>query len=237
MIETILHEYIQSNRGRTINLSIPIHQDGPSENRKFRMSDAGRCHLYRYWKRQGKEIPMPMPDALLTMEAGNVMHAWIAAACESAGYLIETEGELEDQHRIGHFDLLLDMSGDLVLADVKTISSKKMFTMKKYRNPPDWHHIAQLMTYWDSLTDESPILNEDEKIDKTLICYVNRDNWNEFLEIDIERTPLLLAAVQDDWEDLTAAWESGKYPKANPTNEWECKYCPFKAICEWREVI
>jgi len=239
MLTDIIKEYFHI---RTVSgvfdfdLRIKIHVEYPFEDKKFRMSDAGRCRLYRYWKRQGKEMKPPDTSNMLTMEAGNVLHSWIGNAIEGAGYLIESEGLLEDADRVGHFDVLFEYEGKTILADLKTVNGKKMYYLKKNGNSPDLHHVYQLISYWYAIEEEQigdPILNEGEHIDHTCIFYVNRDNWSEIHEVEIERKPLLISQIQDDWEILLDAWKVNTEPKANP-EDWECRFCPFKSICTER---
>ncbi|MEM2963737.1 MAG: hypothetical protein QXN01_04560, partial [Candidatus Anstonellales archaeon] len=67
MLETIVDTYIAEKRAEQIR---PLD--------KFRVSDAGRCHLMRYWKRQGKPAS-DEPDARTqrVFEVGHVFHVWL----------------------------------------------------------------------------------------------------------------------------------------------------------------
>ena len=59
-LQTILQRYfnrdLSPNVQPTMRLEVGTH-DPSRDNSKFRVSDAGKCRLMRYWKRQGKAEP------------------------------------------------------------------------------------------------------------------------------------------------------------------------------------
>lgn len=219
MITPILQEYLTTRQGTSIDLSIPT---------KFRMSDAGKCRLMRYLKRSGKPFEQSHGN-LFALEAGNVIHSWVENAVFSAGYGVESEGELEDEHRIGHFDLLLDVNEELVLVEVKTVNSKKMYYIDR-QNAPDKQHLYQLVTYWEAIHTSSPILKSSETLSRAYIVYINRDNWQDIRELEVEIDRLWQEEVRQDWNILLDAWLNHDAPSPNPES-WECHYCNYKNDC------
>jgi CRISPR/Cas system-associated exonuclease Cas4 (RecB family) len=226
IIQTILHDFVQSypqpGQPAQLELSVGTH-DPDRDNSKFRLSDAGKCRLMRYWKRQGKaetrDIP---PEVLLQMQVGNIIHAYIERAAHEMGCLVSSEDKLEDEHRIGHFDMVLNDpldDAERIMYDIKTISSKKAYYMARDGKGANDQHIAQLVSY---------ALMYPETLDGLRIAYVIRDTMAiTEAQIDMRRYE---SHVCEDWEILLHAWAYQTPPRANP-EQWECRYCPYSADC------
>jgi CRISPR/Cas system-associated exonuclease Cas4 (RecB family) len=226
IIQTILHDFVQSypqpGQPAQLELSVGTH-DPDRDNSKFRLSDAGKCRLMRYWKRQGKaetrDIP---PEVLLQMQAGHIIHAYIERAAHEMGCLVSSEDKLEDEHRIGHFDLIvshpLDES-ERILYDIKTITSKKAYYKLRDGKEADDQHIAQLVSY---------AMMYEDRLDALRIAYVIRDTM-AITEIPIDM-PLYEDNVIVDWDILISAWNRQEPPTPNP-KKWECRYCAYSADC------
>ena len=226
IVEQFVKTYPLPGQAPELDLIIPTH-DPNRDNSKFRLSDAGKCHLMRYWKRQGKETDHTIPaHVLLQMQVGNIIHAYIEHAVSEMGYLLKAEGELEDEHTLGHFDMLIQTPGNSVtyLYDIKTISSKKAYYMDKNGGAPDTPHIMQIISYANML-EPSP--------DNYVIAYVVRDTMafhEEPVDYGYYRNQ-----VNNDWNTLIKAWKYEQEPKPNPAR-WECQYCQYQAGCEFALV-
>jgi len=218
MLQDLIHEYLQQDRGNEISLTIPIHED-KRDVKKFRMSDAGKCRLMRYWKRQGKEMTPPGVEARRNMELGNVLHAWVIQALSDVGALESAEIELEDEHRIGHYDVIVSKGSRRILYDLKTVNGKQWYWKVDKRKGPDTHQVFQLVTYASVMS-----------VDECSIAYVHRES------LQIEEFPVsqaqFLEIVNDDWKILIDAWNDQREPAIN-TEPWECKYCPYNLSCSY----
>ncbi len=184
---------------------------------KFRVSDAGRCRLMRYWKRQGKE-PTDLPDerTLRVFEVGHVFHKWLQDCLKEKGVLIEAELEVEDLHRKGHVDAIVFSDDKLVLYDFKTVHSRKFNYLSTEK---DIHYHFQALTYAMMLPFG---------VDSVRIAYISKDD----LRIqEIEVLPHIEDEVRQDWLILIEAWERKQEPEPNP-KDWECKYCIYRSSCE-----
>lgn len=221
-LTTIIHDYLRQDRGDLIHLDIPIHQDA-RDTRKFRVSDAGRCRLMRTWERQGTPPSREMPaQSLRVMESGNLLHAWLIHVLDRMGVLSIGEQELEDLHRLGHLDAIVeDGNGHTVLYDFKTIASKKAYYMDKDGWQPDKAHVFQVVSY-------AEMLPEDMRVEDLRIAYVTRDTL-EIHEIPVPRE-VVYEPVLRDWMILIDAWERQTEPAPNP-EPWECTYCVYRASC------
>jgi CRISPR/Cas system-associated exonuclease Cas4 (RecB family) len=226
IIQTMLHQFVntypQPGQPAQLELTVDTH-DPDRDNAKFRLSDAGRCRLMRYWKRQGKLATSTMtPDVLLQMQAGNLIHAYIERAAHDTGILVASEDRLEDEHRIGHFDMIIkDVGGSRghILYDIKTISSKKAYYMAKDGKQADPQHVAQVISY------ATLYRKFGGELDELRIAYVIRDTM-EILEAPISHS----AAAEADWNILIGAWICQEPPAANP-EKWECRYCAYASDC------
>lgn len=211
MLEIIINNYIAEKRVKNIR-----HHD------KFRVSDAGRCHLMRYWKRQRKPVS-DVPDSRTqrVFEAGHVFHVWLQDLLQEKDLLIVREKEVEDSHRIGHIDAIV-MDGEArILYDFKTVHSRKFHYKQKDGNNKDMHYAVQAYTY----AIMSPVC-----IDDVRIAYISKDDLC-IEEVSVEKTyPNISSLYENDWFPLFEAWERQEEPKANPA-EWECKYCIYRSSC------
>jgi len=226
IIQTILHDFVQSypqpGQPAQLELSVGTH-DPDRDTSKFRLSDAGKCRLMRYWKRLGKPDTRDMPpEVLLQMQAGNIIHAYIERAAHEMGCLVASEDKLEDEHRIGHFDLVLNDpldDAERIMVDIKTITSQKAYYMMRDGKEADDQHIAQLVSY---------ALMYPETLDGLRIAYVIRDT------MEITEAPIDMRRYEDtviaDWAALITAWTTQTAPDANP-QRWECRYCGYQSDC------
>lgn len=201
---------------------------------KFRMSDAGKCHLMRYWKRQGKPMtPATDDNGYKTMELGIILHGLIQSllqdAAEQQQFRLITEGTLEDADRIGHFDMLLQFDHKAMLYEIKTISSKQAWYMTQKGEGAKCQHVHQILTYASFFPKTSPHIN----IDEIRIAYINRDNLDIVADIEIVQGAIMIG---DDWRPLLAAWKKQEEPTPRPES-WECNYCPYKKTCDKRVCV
>lgn len=196
------------------------------DNSKFRMSDAGKCRLMRYWKRQGKPYdPADMPpNVLRSLQVGILLHEWVESILHSGVGMnfisVQTEGTLEDEHRLGHYDVLITMTNVTQwLFDVKTINGKKAYYMREKGEGPSKQHIYQIVTYAERL---------DPRPERLTLAYIDRDTLDIFEHpIDFDG---FWPVVKSDWDTLIEAWNTQTEPAPNPEH-WECNYCMYKKDC------
>ena len=227
MLRQIINDHIQQRQ---------MNDTETRDNSKFRVSDAGKCRLMRYWKRQGKPGKQEWPlETLKAMQLGINIHEYIQKIVTDLPCGITRaicEQTVEDGQRIGHFDLYVELSdpvtspvsGDLVhtiLYDIKTKGSKQWFYFEKDGRKSDHAHEYQVLTYC------SMIDNPDMPVDECRIAYVNRDTFEmreNIVDFGLEEK------VSEDWILLIQAWERQEEPAPN-AQKWECKYCMYCAEC------
>lgn len=214
MLANLVDEYISEKRAEQIR-----------SHDKFRVSDAGRCHLMRFWKRQGKPST-DEPDARTqrVFEVGHLFHAWLQDLLDQKGMLTGREFEVEDIHRIGHVDALVMNSDGLILYDFKTVHSRKFHYMKN--GDGDLHYHMQAYTYATML----PFGVSDIRI-----AYISKDDLC-IEEISVMGIDDISEYVKQDWYSLIDAWETQEEPKPNPMS-WECGYCSYCTCCEHGQAV
>ncbi len=208
MLANLVDEYIETKRSsETRDIS------------KFRVSDAGRCHLMRFWKRQGKPFT-DEPDARTyrVFEVGHVFHVWLQDLLAEKGLIVGKEFKVEDKHRLGHIDALVMTEQGLVLYDFKTVHSRKFHYMKN--GDGDRHYMMQAYTYATLL----PLGVTDIRI-----AYISKDDLC-ISEVSVDEA--IEQNVMDDWNMLLSAWERQEEPEPHPM-DWECKYCNYRSSCKY----
>lgn len=233
-LASVIDTYLSSIRPREHLIPMTIHFDEETDDRKFRVSDAGRCRLYRYWKRQGKERPKPDAKGLRLMEAGNIYHAWLSYALHESGVLLDSEIEVENEHCKGHADAFINLDGQYILYDFKTISSKQAGYMLSNGCKVKKEHAYQVLSYY-IMMDNGEIFTKDQRTTcfimphECRIAYITREEMEFIAEIPVDLD--LLPQVKKDWQILISAWKKQEEPQANP-EVWECKFCPYKNVCD-----
>lgn len=209
MIEQMINEHIAQDRAQE-----------ERRNDKFRCSDAGRCQLMRYWKRQGKPSSDDFDERTLRVfEVGHLFHRWIQGILHDKGVLLQAEMEVEDLHRIGHIDALVrDKDGLLVLYDFKTVNSRKFSYLT---TESDLHYHYQAATYAMMLPFGVAAVK---------LAYISKDDLRIVeVPVDVEG---LREEVEEDWHSLAGAWNMQREPVPNPM-PWECKYCGYCSACPY----
>jgi hypothetical protein len=222
MLQQILANYFTTRQPKSFTLDVPAH-DPDRDNSKFRVSDAGKCHRMRFWKRQGQPGTQEIPfETQMAMQTGNLLHAFLQYALDREGVLFAAETPLEDAHRIGHLDAILhDRHDHLLLYDFKTVGGKQMYYLKQEMQPKK-EHSFQIRTYEQMHRATYPDLH----ITEAVIAYINRDTF-EILELPAAGA---VSEVDRDWSPLYGYWDRQETPPKTNTS-WECKYCQYKTQC------
>jgi len=212
MLETIVDNYIAELKIKEVSIR---------DNSKFRVSDAGRCHRMRYWKRQGKPASDLVDSRTMRVfEVGHLFHKWVQNILLKQGVLEGMEVRVEDIHRIGHADAIVRTQTGLVLYDFKTVHSRKFHHKKK--EGADIHYLMQAVTYASML----PVGVEDIRI-----AYISKDDLC-IEEVSVFEFADIEELARKDWNDLIGAWEKQIEPEPIPQQEWECKYCMYRTACK-----
>lgn len=209
-LASVIDTYLGSIRPKENLIPMTIHFDEDTDTPKFRVSDAGRCRLYRFWKRQGKERTQPDAKGLRLMEAGNMYHAWLSYALHESGVLVDSEIEVENEHSKGHADAIVLLDDTYILYDFKTISSKQAGYMLSNGCKTKKEHSYQILSYY-FMIDNGAITIKDQRMtclmspQECRIAYITREEMEIIAELPVD--PDLLPQVKKDWQILISAWE------------------------------
>jgi len=214
MIAKTINEYIAEQR------NVERKKSG-----KFSVSDAGRCHLMRYWKRQEKPTTdEPDERAFRVFQVGHLFHEWIQHILEKQNLLKMKEFVVEDEHRKGLVDAICTYEDKTILYDFKTVHSRKFHYMRQAEvdAPQDLHYCLQALTYESMLPFP---------VDSVRIAYISKDD----LCIEELEVPDFSMELTDDWTKLITCWTYQTEPIAKPM-DWECGYCSYRSGCEQKIV-
>ena len=206
---------------------------------KFNVSDAGKCRLMRYWKRQGKTIVEPDERAFRVFEVGHIIEKWVISMLntKTAPITFQEQVLVEDEHRKGFADLIFyTPDSQTILYDIKTVHSRKFWRNEKEGwDKADLHYKCQVLTYNSMLPKPCNSLR---------LLYVSKDDLC-MAEVGVtgnesapegDTTALNIKEYCDyDWLYLINRWKAKIEPIANPM-AWECEYCGYKDTCEFKLV-
>lgn len=188
---------------------------------RFHISDAGGCYRARVYKRLGieptREIETP---ALRKMLAGDAGHYQIQQLLRKNGNLVMSEGVVENDQIIGHFDALLK-NGELSLLEIKTIEKWGMGHIKKTGAKRE--HKLQMFTYWSLLRKDLP------QLDNAVLSYVKREDFQTH-DFYFKWSDEIQKEVTAEWEPLIEAWVMGTLPACTCKNMYDGagpKYCRY----------
>ena len=140
--------------------------------------------------------------------------------------------DVEELNVKGFIDMVIFMEdGSIYVYDFKTIGSWswKFKFGRKYKDPnPSFHQETQLGTYGYA------IKKEFGRCDGLYLLYYNKDNSQyKECEVDLE----FIDRAYNYWNEVKDSHEQGLpmlQEGVAPVQEWECRYCNYKDLCEER---
>jgi len=213
--------------------------EGHSRERQvgeYYCTDLGNCIRKTWYKYQGIELEDEGEEETIRMlkvfERGNLLHEWITERLrkhveEIGGYLKEEVSvaipNLNEQFVVrGRIDNLIATEDGFDIIEVKTTARIRKTGM------PLPHHVAQVMPYLLYAPNaKAGILYLEPNTLKTAFYEVTYDMF----------------AMQDLWRkanDLHQALLNNLLPdaeaKLKKVENWQCKYCEFKGMCDKEEL-
>jgi RecB family exonuclease len=146
---------------------------------------------------------------------GTLMHEWLeqALVSENPDCDVTLESTVEDDHRIGHIDVLITRGAELTVLDIKTATHN---SVKKILENPPKPYLYQAATYADMRgADGAELLILDKDTLERIVVPVPQEAFD---------------GAREEWEALIACWERGETPPSTD-EERECLYCPWKERC------
>ena len=189
----------------------------------------GTCPRYWWVAFNGAEFTENIPAAnIASMKSGTDAHERIEKLIESTGLMKQSEREIKnvDPPVRGFADVVLEVDGEEIIGEIKTIKDQ-YFIQRKGEGQPSKNHLLQLLIYMNI-----------EGAKEGFILYENK-NDNELLSIPIEMTEKnkeYIDYVFDWMKEVRSSYENNTPPKRGYTKStWTCKNCPVSDACLERE--
>ena len=163
-------------------------------------------------------------QGVAAMDNGTDAHTRLEKVIAKTGYLKESEREIKlDSPPIrGFIDLILDVEGEEIVGEIKTIKDDQ-YTLRKDTSTGADSHVVQLLIYMKVTGAE-----------EGFFLYENK-NTHEITVIPMVKSPENLDYVDYifDWmKEVRAAWEEKKNIKRPfKGDKAPCTYCPVKEVC------
>jgi len=190
------------------------------EQRRFYISDAGRCPRSIFFK--FKKAPREDIEArvLRMFDHGDSIHQLIMKPLFATRgiHVVASEVNISPQEIIsGRADAIISDGKDLYVVDIKSINSMIFRGLEE----PKEEHIDQLQLYLHFFKQK-----------KGILLYVNKDN-QELKEFFVNYDQNRVQPILKDLSNLKTQIDSNVVPQRIlgwPKN-WQCQYCQFKEIC------
>lgn len=225
MLSSIILDHLASSRN---NYEPSTSSDKPKE-KKFYVSDMGKCQRMRWLKRKGISTEFG-GHVYWTFQIGNLYHDWVYSVLESKGILIETEDYVIHPHFSGRYDAIIQLPEDdkqhRAVLDIKSAGAWKFKKILDGGEDPEY--IAQVLTYQMLLQDSGR-----KDLDRSTILYVNKepkDNIPSFHEMDFHLTKTREKALRGEMDTLVEFWVEDRVPPCT-CPAWMKNYNSFLPFC------
>lgn len=202
------------------------------KERKFYLSDSGKCKRVRYLKRHGIKSTFEKHVHWI-LQIGNLYHDWAYKALESSGVLLSAEEIVENDHFKGRYDgIVKSPSNTKHLVDFKSAGSYKI--NKAVKREDDEDYLNQLLSYLIFLKDEGR-----DDIESAIVCYLNKEPGNKcpytFLDREYHLTNWRESKLREDMEELVSYWENQEIPPCS-CPAWMKPYNAYLPFCQAEDM-
>lgn len=201
----------------------------PSADRRYYVSDMGKCKRVRWLKRKGIQTGSMEGYVKWILQIGNLYHEWVYEQLERSGVLVESEVAMKTDHFSGRFDGVIQENDAKMLFDVKSIGAWKL---KKVLDGEDIdEYIMQLFTYlvlqkMEGRTDLS---------DAVSLLFVNKEPSERLPHAFVERKYILTnwreTKIRAELEEMANIWTTGEIPRCTCPG-WMKNYNNFLPLCQ-----
>lgn len=205
-----------------------IREESFHTAKKFYISDMGKCHRMRFFKRKGVKTEFA-PFVYWTFAMGNMLHDYGYKALEAQGILLETEESFGNEHFSGRFDgIVKTETKEKALFDFKSVGS---YAMKKaMAGAPNEENIAQVLA--------SVILVRETRKDLSntgVLAFLNKEPNDQMPYICVDReyhlTSIREKALKQEMDTMVEYWLTNKVPNCT-CPAWMKPYNSYLPICE-----
>lgn len=217
------------------HLTASYIREPSTKEKKFYISDMGKCLRMRFFKRKGIETEFaPHVQWILTM--GNLLHDFGYKALEAQGLLVEAEDYIETTHYIGRFDGKVKFEDKLAIFDFKSAGEYKM--KKIMAGEEDEEAIAQLLTY------VMLSIQAGKDVSTTgFVVYINKEPKENrmtgelpqpFVQKEYHLTKWREKKLTEELDTLQEYWMTNKIPACTCVS-WMKAYNSYLPICSSSE--
>lgn len=202
------------------------------KERKFYVSDMGKCFRTRFLKRKGISGEYGF-ETYYTFALGDFIHDLGYKALEAADMLIATEQRLEDEHFVGKYDGKVRYQGKEIMFDFK---STNPYVMKRITSGAgdNTENIMQVLTYIYFERKINPKINDtgalvyfnklpSAKIDPTIIK-VKEYHYNTYKKL-----------IEEDMKKILDYWLTDKIPPCTCPSWSMQQYNSYYMFCRMDE--
>jgi CRISPR/Cas system-associated exonuclease Cas4 (RecB family) len=185
----------------------------------------------RYWQFAFNGVIMKdtfTAEGMAAMENGTAAHERIQKALtkitESAQVKqIERELKIVDPPVRGFIDVILEVEGEEVVGEIKTIKAEQ-YDIRKMTQTPSESHLVQILIYMKGTgATEGFFLYENKNTHEISTFPILMDEENEEY----------INYIFDWMREVRQAWEEKKNVKRGYTkSSYQCKYCPIFDACQ-----
>ncbi len=189
------------------------------QQHKFYITDAGKCPRAIFFKFKNVPREKTAPEVLRMFDHGDYIQMQILSTLFSLGIVRASEVSIPPQEIIsGRADAIVTLNNELYVVDFKSMNS---LIFKSLNSPKD-ENVNQIQLYMHFF-----------KIPRGILLYVNKDT-SELKEFIITYNRAFCEKLLEDLRILKTKIEANIVPKVltDYPNNWQCKYCQFKEICQ-----
>lgn len=200
-----------------------------TKEKKFYISDMGKCQRMRWLKRKGIKTELTT-YVYWIFAMGNMIHDFGYKALEAQGLLLATEETMETDHFVGRFDGKVKTDSDKrAIFDFKSAGG---YAFKKAINGADnEENISQILTYvmLQLKLKTDPLLS-----DSGIIVYLNKEPGDAIPKIshDMEYhlTSMREKSLNAEMDVMTDYWLKDKIPACTCPG-WMRNYNSYLPFC------
>ena len=211
-------------------LKSSFEREETSGDKKFYVSDMGKCLRMRYLKRKGISTEFE-PYVYWILQLGNLMHDYGYKALESQGILLAAEETVETEHFKGRYDGKVKNGDKPAPFDFKSTGSYKM--KKIMEGEDDEENIAQLLTYTMLLQERG-----DDVGNSAFAVYLNKETSARlpipFFQKEYILTNWRKQQLKDEMNKIINFWLEDKVPPCTCPN-WMKDYNSYQPLCTMDE--
>lgn len=206
-------------------ISSNLHESSGKE-KKFYLSDMGKCMRMRFFKRKGVETEFE-PYVNWILQMGNLYHDFGYKALESQGLLLEAEDYVKSEHFIGRYDGVIKYNDTKAPFDFKSIGAYKL--KKIMAGEEDEDNIAQVLSYTMFLREIRKDIG-----DTSFVVYINKEPSDKlpvaFFQREYHLTSWREKQLKEEMDKLVNFWQDDKIPPCTCPS-WMKDYNSFQPIC------